>query len=78
MLLYCKSCALLFAAKRGLLVHIKFVLLLPSSMAGSLIMASALQQLSYVRFIKEFDVGGTIHQFCIHGLLESVFGANGL
>ena len=41
LLLYCKSCALLFAAKRGLLVHIKFVLLLPSSMAGSLIMASA-------------------------------------
>ena len=34
---------MLFAAKRRQLVHIKFVFLLPSSMAGSLIMARALQ-----------------------------------
>ena len=32
--------------------------------------------LSYVRIIEEFDVGDTIHQFCMYGLLESVFGAN--
>ena len=32
--------------------------------------------LSYARIIKEFDVDGTIHQFCMYGLLESVFGAN--
>ena len=25
---------------------------------------------------KDFDVGGTIHQFCMYGLLESVLGAN--
>ena len=33
--------------------------------------------LSYARIIKEFDVGGTIHQFCMYKLLESVLGANG-
>ena len=32
--------------------------------------------LSYAYIIKEFDVGGTIHQFCMYGLLESVLGAN--
>ena len=32
----------LFAAKCGLFVHIKFLILLPSSMAGSFIIASAL------------------------------------
>ena len=32
--------------------------------------------LSYVHII-EFDVSGTIHQFCMYGFLESVLGANG-
>ena len=31
---------------------------------------------SYASIIKEFDVSGTIHQFCMYGLLESVLGAN--
>ena len=29
-----------------------------------------------VHIIKEFDVSGTIYQFCMYGLLESVLGAN--
>ena len=29
-----------------------------------------------MHIIKNFDVGGTIHQFCMYGLLESVGGAN--
>ena len=29
-----------------------------------------------MRNIENFDVGGTIHQFCMYGLLESVLGAN--
>ena len=32
--------------------------------------------LSYVHIIIEFGVGGTIHQFCMYGLLESILGAN--
>ena len=32
--------------------------------------------LSYVLTIIEFDISGTIHQFCMYGLLESVFGVN--
>ena len=35
------------------------------------------QSLSYVRIIIEFDVSGTIHQFCMYRLLDSVLGANG-
>ena len=35
------------------------------------------EALSYMRIIKEFDVGGTIQQFCMYGLLESVHGTNG-
>ena len=31
-----------------------------------------------VHIIKIFNVGGTIHQTPMYGLLESVFGANGL
>ena len=29
-----------------------------------------------MRIIKNFYVGGIIHQFCMYGLLESVLGAN--
>ena len=32
--------------------------------------------LSYVYIVKEFDFGGTIHQFCMYGLLEFILGAN--
>ena len=33
--------------------------------------------LSFVRTIVHFDIGCTIHQFFMYGLLESVLGANG-
>ena len=53
------------------------MLLLVGAMHFVVVRAAITKKMSpNVRIIKEFDFSGTIHQFCIYGLLESVLGAN--
>ena len=58
---------MLFAAKRGLLIHIKDVLLLPSSIVGSLIMASTLQKIQIFHILN-----AKIHLFVVAKPYKSV------
>ena len=53
------------------------VLLLVGAMHFVVVRAAITKKVSpNMHIIKNFDVGGTIHEFCIYGLLESVPGAN--
>ena len=49
-----------FAAKHGLLVHIKLVLLLSTSMVGSLIMASTLLHAGFFPVFSSFHLSKTV------------------
>ena len=62
MSLYCKSCAMLFDAKRGLFVHIKILLLLSTLMTGSTLMAGMLQQVVLGHaMVDVFSFGSRVH-----------------
>ena len=53
------------------------MLLLVGAMHFVVVRAAITKKVSpNMHIIKDFDVGGTIHQFCMYGLLESVLGAN--
>ena len=53
MSLYNESCVEWFAAKRALVVHIKYELLLPALMGGLLVMASMLLHVHLFEFVSK-------------------------
>ena len=53
------------------------MILLVGAMHFEVVRAAITKKVSAnVHIIKIFDVGGTIHQFCMYGLLEFVLDAN--
>ena len=71
----------LFAAKRGFLVHTKIVLLLSTSMAGSALMAGALQQhpqrTKSEFFVMEFKFRGRFRIMMTSKRKRSINASNG-
>ena len=60
-----------------LMLTMQIALLLVGAMHFVAVRATITKKVSpNMRIIKDFDVGGTIHQFCVYGLLESVLGAH--
>ena len=55
----------------------QIILLLVGAMHFVAVRAAITKKVSSnMHIIKNFDAGGTIHQVCMYGLLESVLGAN--